>query len=515
MGLSTTKFLSIILSAFLIFPSISRSAAIQGKEEGTFVSYCSSIDFVGTSQTLTNSGLNCTLTSTSGSTTSLVTLTGVADGSTNLGTFTGSTIDDNLNIKEAFQDLETFVEGLGGGHDALTLGAFADKFLSLTGQQLDLELTDPGADRLVMWDDDPGAFTWIDPATYLDNTDSQDLSLADNTLSLSGSDVTVDLSPYLDNTDDQTCAEVAGCVENAITAADVPAAETDAAHDECSEISGCVVGALTSGSIDTSAKLRAILTDEIGATGNFLVANGSTLTAGNIPIADGSNINFRALSGDVTVNSNGVTVVEDDSHAHIITDIDIFTSANLYGRLNDETGSASGSPLAVFNQGPTINGATLTGNIDAGGASFLEFPNGADPTCDDPGEVCHDTTDNQLVYDDYVLSYKRFFSGTILSPAEGDSAQLYSIEDATTLVSFKCQIADGSTSVPYTLYECTNPTTCTVVKAAFTCGTGGVSFTAFDDSSIASGSSLIIGGGAPTGSPTAAFFSGKYTINRE
>lgn len=41
------------------------------------------------------------------------------------------------------------------------------------------------------------------------------------------------------------CSEITGCVVGAITSAGVPAAETDAAHDNCSEITGCVVGALT------------------------------------------------------------------------------------------------------------------------------------------------------------------------------------------------------------------------------------------------------------------------------
>lgn len=39
------------------------------------------------------------------------TLTGTADGETNLGTFTGSTISDNTTIKNALQELETSVEG--------------------------------------------------------------------------------------------------------------------------------------------------------------------------------------------------------------------------------------------------------------------------------------------------------------------------------------------------------------------------------------------------------------------
>jgi len=45
----------------------------------------------------------------------MVTLTGVAKDSTNLGTFTGTTITDNVGIKSALQDLETEVESIGGG----------------------------------------------------------------------------------------------------------------------------------------------------------------------------------------------------------------------------------------------------------------------------------------------------------------------------------------------------------------------------------------------------------------
>lgn len=102
---------------------------------------------------------------------------------------------------------------------------------------------------------------------------------------------------------------------------------------------------------------------------------------------------------------------------------------------------------------------------------------------------------------------------TILEPAEGDSANIYQWPAATKITNLSC-IADGSTSVPYTLYECTNPTTCTIVKSLFTCGTGGVSFTTFDDDSIASGSSLIIGGGAPSGSPDGTFINVDFKVVR-
>lgn len=45
----------------------------------------------------------------------LITLSGVAANSTDLGTFTGTTIPDNSDIKQALQSLETAVEASGGG----------------------------------------------------------------------------------------------------------------------------------------------------------------------------------------------------------------------------------------------------------------------------------------------------------------------------------------------------------------------------------------------------------------
>ena len=50
----------------------------------------------------------------------LITLSGVAEGSNDLGTFTGTTIADSRTIKAAIQDLETAVEGSVGGATTVT-----------------------------------------------------------------------------------------------------------------------------------------------------------------------------------------------------------------------------------------------------------------------------------------------------------------------------------------------------------------------------------------------------------
>ena len=71
---------------------------------------------------------------------------------------------------------------------------------------------------------------------------------------------------------------------------------------------------------------------------------------------------FVTFSGDASVAVGGAVTVADDSHAHIITNIDAFTSLELATRLSNETGSGA----AVFGTSPTFttsvimaDGATL------------------------------------------------------------------------------------------------------------------------------------------------------------
>ena len=74
----------------------------------------------------------------------LITLSGVSAAADDLGTFTGSTITDNVTVKAALQELETAVEA-AGGHDAVTLAGTPD-YLSLSGQEITLGQIDLATD---------------------------------------------------------------------------------------------------------------------------------------------------------------------------------------------------------------------------------------------------------------------------------------------------------------------------------------------------------------------------------
>ena len=67
------------------------------------------------------------VTEVDGNVDDLISLSGVAENATGLGTFTGSTISDGSNIKDALQDLETAAEAAASG------SAVADRTKTVTG----------------------------------------------------------------------------------------------------------------------------------------------------------------------------------------------------------------------------------------------------------------------------------------------------------------------------------------------------------------------------------------------
>jgi hypothetical protein len=66
------------------------------------------------------------------------TTSGVVNGATNLGTFTGSTITDNTTVKAALQTLETEIESLGGGGGSPGVSSFEGRTGVVTLQDSDV-----------------------------------------------------------------------------------------------------------------------------------------------------------------------------------------------------------------------------------------------------------------------------------------------------------------------------------------------------------------------------------------
>ena len=108
---------------------VSKDAANLGSFTGSTISDNSTLkaalQLLETS--LETKAATAVVTEIDGNVDDLISLSGVAENATGLGTFTGSTISDGANIKDALQDLETAAEAAAAG------SAVADRTKTITG----------------------------------------------------------------------------------------------------------------------------------------------------------------------------------------------------------------------------------------------------------------------------------------------------------------------------------------------------------------------------------------------
>ena len=233
-------------------------------------------------------------------------------------------------------------------------------------------------------------------------------------------------------------------------------------------------GNLSQFAATTSAQLYGVLNDETGsASGSPVAVFSVNPTLSGATFADATNIVFNATTGTklgtattqklAFYNSTPIaqptgSVITALTNLGLVgtptiavTELSTFTSANLYGRLTDETGSASGSPLAVFSVNPTLNGLTLadstniavnttTGSqIGTGATQKLGFF-GATPVVQQTGNVLTALSNLGLVTSgsltqanitNLVASGKTFTASNTITLAAGADGQTFTFPAAT------------------------------------------------------------------------------------
>lgn len=171
-----------------------------------------------------------------------------------------------------------------------------------------------------------------------------------------------------------------------ITAAGVPAAETDAAHDTCAEISGCVVGAITSYT-ETDPIVKAItgIVKSNGATisaasagTDYVVPAGNVATASALAISPAQcSSNQWATGVDTQANatcsaiSGGAGIV---NGTVVLADLADVAPSTVFYRKTAATGVPEVQTLATLKTDLGLTGTnsgdqtiTLTGNVTGSG----------------------------------------------------------------------------------------------------------------------------------------------------
>ena len=147
----------------------------------------------------------------------------------------------------------------------------------------------------------------------------------------------------------------------------------------------------------------------------------------------------------------------------------------------------------------------FTGLVDIGDG-VLEIPNGTGPTANDPGELAHDTSDNQLILDDRVIrTSEEIFKTKIASTTAlgiGASSTFPVLFDGYTVTDLACYVEGGTSKVIHAFGE------------TITCATTVTQ----DDGAIASGviaalatTSLELGTGSGTWNWLNITVNGVYT----
>ncbi|MBT8449221.1 MAG: hypothetical protein KJO69_06000, partial [Gammaproteobacteria bacterium] len=229
-----------------------------------------------------------------------------------------------------------------------------------------------------------GDATPVDLSGYLDNTDAQDLSLTGNTLALTGDATPVDLSGYLDNTDAQTVSTDGTAGNISISGGNTIALNVNdadaSARNEIQDLSLAVNTLSLSGDatpVDLSGYLdntdaQTVSTD--GTAGNISISGGNTIAL-NVNDADADPNNEIELpaggaAGQV-LSTNGLGVYSwtndnpgtDDQTAAEVTYNNAtsgLTATDVQGAIDEV---AASGPTSVFHSLGFINGALVDGAL--------------------------------------------------------------------------------------------------------------------------------------------------------
>ena len=249
------------------------------------------------------------------------------------------TTGDTIAAADTNDEFDTLLTAFGtSGHTHDGTAGNGGNVTALRGHSLTFGLGTAGTDIAITFDGETndGVLTWMEDEDFFKFGD--DLMMVDNEAIIFGTDSNV-LIQYDEATTDSLRISAA---EGAALAITLAADEGDDAGDEWKlnvadggvftlgndiNSAGTYVTHLTLTPNATVANSTAAFAGNVTVAGDLTISGDdltmSTNTSGHVLVADGTNFNPVALSGDVTVNSSGVTAIG----SGVIVNADINNSA--------------------------------------------------------------------------------------------------------------------------------------------------------------------------------------------
>ena len=326
----------------------------------------------------------------------LVTLTGVAENDTDLGTFSGSTISDNVDVKTALQEVETALDALPTGESSLALNTSTNilTHTSNAGTDTDIDLTmyidDTNLARLVSGTidgagivtferDDATTFT-IDFSTLLDNQDASEVPYDNTTSGLAATDTQSAIDEVEARVDTLEATDYVNTFNGRTGTVVAETSDYDAVQVDFDNTSNGFT------STDTQSAIEEV---SVSLTKEYIYANQTiaqtaldgtpvTVTFDNEAIqSSGSVFSLNATTGEITVNKTSVfkidyrvtmdtddgarrtseTFLEVDTGAGFAEISAALGSSRAYGyHRNDQSGenTAAGQVLLNVNSGDVV-----------------------------------------------------------------------------------------------------------------------------------------------------------------